>query len=246
MNLKDYPNILFTFSKISDGNMTILRGDKKKILNNRKAFLEKIGVDPKRTFFMNLSHTTKIKTVPDKDLKEGGLNNVDFSKDSEAFDGVVTNEKNIFIFMVVGDCLPIAFYNPSENKMCLIHASRMNLEGGILKQTVKQFKNPKDLIVEIGPSIGPCCYHAFIPKEKRTIGPKLKPYQFETPEGRIGIDLWKFTENELKSMGVLPANINNPRICTFHSNQYFSHRKFVEKNLELDSRFAVVLGRKDG
>ena len=120
--------------------------------------------------------------------------------------------------ILTADCLPIAVYDPKTKTIGLIHVSRHNLKK-IVKSTIEALKkkfniNPKNLVVNIGPSIGPCNYE---------------------------IDLWEKVEKELTRLKVLKKNIYNPRICTFESSDYFSHRKSKSRKLP-DNRFATIFG----
>ncbi len=219
MRFDKYPQIIFKSSKISDGNMSTIKGEQNQAVKNRRSFLKKYGLKLDHTINMFLEHGNNIVMVGNKELGKGSLD----TKDGIKSDGIVTAQKDIFLMVITGDCLPIGFYDTKKQIIALIHASRKNLESGLLENTVKIFvdslkSKPGDLIVSIGPSIGPCCYYT---------------------------DLWSFTKKKLEELGIPQENIFNPEICTYHSNQYFSHRKAIEKNLPEDFRFVTILGIKN-
>lgn len=137
-------------------------------------------------------------------------------------DGLITNKAGVILMMKVADCMAISFYDSTHQAIGLVHAGYKGLEKGIIKNAIyamnKNFKtNPKDLIIHFGPSIGPCCYR---------------------------LDIWTKAEKQLEDSGVLKENINNPRICTYESKDYFSHRRSEDKN-QRDFRFATILGLKN-
>lgn len=134
-------------------------------------------------------------------------------------DGLITNKAETYLLIKVADCIPLGLHDPKHNAIGLIHVGWQGLETGIIKNTVKEMKkhfstNPKDLTTQFGPSIGPCHYR---------------------------MDLWKETEDQLVSCGVLKKNIHNPKICTYESKDYFSHRRADDTNKK-DSRFVTILG----
>ena len=136
-------------------------------------------------------------------------------------DGMITKSGGINLMLKVADCIPIGLSDPKHQAIGLIHVGYKGLEKGIIKNAIKSMENnfrtdPKHLRVKFGPSIGPCHYR---------------------------MDLWKEAENKLKSFGVLKENIDNPRICTYESKNYFSHRKAMDNN-EPEGRFVTILGIK--
>lgn len=136
-------------------------------------------------------------------------------------DGLITNKNNLYLMIKIADCMAISFYDPRNNCIGLAHVGFRGLEKEIIKKVVqamqKKFNtNPKELKITISPSIGPCCYKT---------------------------DIWKEAEKQLIAEGILLKNINNPKICTYHTNKYFSYRKSEDKN-EKDYRFISILGIK--
>lgn len=245
MSLKSFPKLVFASSTIQDGNMTFIRGDKNQTLHNRQKFLDQFNINDKNFIALSLVHQSDIKIVQDKDLNHGIL-------DGEYYlecDGLTTNKKGVYLFMVTADCLPIAFFDPKTLAVALIHASRHNLLTGIVKNSIqkltKEFNaNPQDLLIKIGPSIGPCCYNTDKTKVKRFTNPQIQPYIIET-ETKLGLNLWQWIEDELIKNQISKTHINNPKICTYHTNRYFSHVKFTNENLQNDYRFATILGIKN-
>lgn len=134
-------------------------------------------------------------------------------------DSLVSNKKGVYLMIKIADCMAIGLYNPKHNVIGLIHVGWRGIENGVIKNTInlmkKNFKiNSSDLFIKISPSIGPCHYR---------------------------MDLWKEAENQLMKLGVSKKNIDNPRICTYESNEYFSHRRSEDQDTN-DFRFATILG----
>jgi len=221
--------------------MSFKRGVKSEALNARQKLLDSLEININNVFGASLEHKTNLITITKKDAATG-------IKDLHGFvcDGLITNEKNLFLFILTGDCLPLALFDPKTKTFALIHGSWDTLFAEILEKTILKLKkefnvNPQNLLAKIGPSIGPCCYTQKNPKQKG----KEKWLPFLKKKGNIfSIDLWSFTESELHSLGTPKQNIENPKVCTYHSGKYFSHRKYKDQNLENDYRFATILGIK--
>lgn len=215
MKIHDFPNLVLNYSTKRDGNMSFVVGEKG-ALQNRKRFLNSLGLKLENTVFLLLRHTDKVYKATKNDLGKGASNvRIVIEKDA-----LITNKSKIYLALLSADCLPIAVYDSKKNAIGLLHASKYN-NSKIIKNTIQKMRKsfgskPKDLVVNIGPSIGPCHYE---------------------------IDLWNIAENELTTFGVLKKNIYNPKICTFEASDYFSHREAKAKDLPRN-RFATLFGMK--
>ena len=182
-------------------------GDSKEVSKNRQKFLDKLNINPKDLAEVQQVHGNKVIVVDSVPNPE-----------TEA-DGLITNKADIYLMLKIADCLAMALFDPIQKVICLVHVGWRGLEKSIIKNAIQKltesFKSKsQNLIVQISPSIGPCCYQ---------------------------VDLWKQAEDQLIKAGVLEKNIDNPRLCTYHTNTYFSHRKSEDQNLP-EARFVTILG----
>lgn len=243
MILDKFPQLLIATSKASDGNMSFLRGDPKEALENRKKFLSSLGIDINKVIGFNCVHGDQVLRVGKKEQGKGGEN----PKEAPEVDGLITNEKDIYLFLLTADCLPVTLYDPKTSSIGLIHAGWKGIDNEIIIKAVKkmeeEFKTkPEDLIAQINPSIGPCCYKGFLKVQQ--IDPKWQKYVHKYPDQTYGLDLWSFAKDQLIQVGINSNNITNLKICSFHNLEYFSHRKAEVEKLENDYRFATVVGLK--
>ncbi len=216
--------MILAYSKVSDGNMDFRFGALKKVLSNRKKFLKKLGVCLENIVEVNQVHGNSVILVEKV-----------IGPQTDA-DGMITNKPGLYLMVKLADCIPVAFYDHEHRAIGLIHAGRKGLEKEIIKKAVDKMKqsfhtDPKDLVVNLGPSIGPRCY-------KQSLKASLKN-KFSSSAYRA--NLWKDAENQLTACGILKANIDNPKICTYEGKEYFSHRRAEDKNLP-ESRFVTILG----
>lgn len=242
MLLEKYPELSLVTSAVSNGNMSFLRGNPRKALENRRRFLNSIGLDLEKIVCLYTQHVNSILKVDQRDLGKGARS----LENALKVDGLITNQFGVNLFLLTADCLPIRFYDLQNKAIGLVHAGWKGIDNGIIVQAVKSMKkeflsDPKDLVVEIGPSIGPCCYKG-LPSLEQVNDSRWQPYIQKANDGTYGLDLWFFVETQLKDAGVLAENIDNPKICTYHSGLYFSSRKFHAENLKDDYRFATVFG----
>ncbi|MFC1668254.1 polyphenol oxidase family protein [Chlamydiota bacterium] len=77
-------------------------------------------------------------------------------------DALICTQKDITLGILTADCVPIFMVEEKLRVISAIHAGRAGVEQHIEKEVIKEFDRldvaRKDIIVLIGPSIGPCCY----------------------------------------------------------------------------------------
>ena len=134
------------------------------------------------------------------------------------------------------DCQSLVFYDPVRKAIANIHCGWRGNVHNVIVEAVRQMKmtfgtQPEDLLVGIGPSLGPCCaqfihYRKEIPAKYWTY--QARPYYF---------DLWRLSRDQLIAAGVLEDNIEIAGICTScRTDLFFSYRK--EK---ITGRFATII-----
>lgn len=65
--------------------------------------------------------------------------------------------------VLAADCVPVLMYDPRVRVIAAVHAGWRGTVGRITAKTVERMReefgcDPRDVIVGIGPSIGPCCF----------------------------------------------------------------------------------------
>jgi hypothetical protein len=72
-------------------------------------------------------------------------------------DGIYTSVPNIVCCVMTADCLPVFITNQAGTEVAIAHAGWRGLAGGVIENTVAQFSAPPEqLMVYLGPTIGPC------------------------------------------------------------------------------------------
>jgi YfiH family protein len=205
--------IFFTFTNIDDGNLAFHVPDTKdNVDKNRKNLLKKYNLENKKLISMNQVHGDNIKIVD-----SSSPNIIDNC------DGIITNDKDVVLMVMVADCIPIIFIDRKKGVIAAVHAGRnstfLKISELTAKKMVNEFNcNYTDIEVHMGPSIQKCCYE--VSDEMVTIVEKSFGKGFVN--GRF-IDLQGINLSLLKSLNI--SNITISNTCTKCSNEpYFSYR----------------------
>lgn len=241
------------FSDKSDGNMAgVINGEKYKfedVIKKRRKFLEKVGVDINKTVCMWVTHKDEIVEA---NPILAGVSLLDYNK-AVRVDGLITNKKNLYLFLLVADCLPIIIYDPDNKALALIHAgwTGVDLEIGgkaISLMTDKYGSNPDSLVIGIGPCVYKESYIKKNPEQKDD--PRWKPFIDRVrpcqKQDKIlySVDLVGFAKKQLQDLGVKKNNIFESRINTAEDERFYSHVRDANENVFHQGRFACVIGMK--
>lgn len=218
---------------------------KEKVINNREKFLGKLGLGLDDCVSMVIEDDKKISLVG-KDLKGRGMENPDEAVETDC---LVTQDKNVFLWLIIADCLPITFYNKNPFVLALAHLSRKTTDLKLTQEVVSLLEslglNPEEIIVAIGPAIHK---ESYLFKESDNLpqknNPEWKQFIKKTNKGLLSVDLIGYNKTQLLSAGVLEGNIFVSEIDTGKSEQFFSHHQAKQLGLK-ESRFAAVVGVKE-
>ncbi|HSA84352.1 MAG TPA: peptidoglycan editing factor PgeF [Patescibacteria group bacterium] len=216
-SLSQFPQLIHGFSTRIFGSMRPSHAGYYEAVSN---FISKLQVNPLRLVRMNQVHNNVVHVVVDE---EGG-------KVVPETDGLLTDQKQIFLGVITADCLPLFFYDPKKQIVAAVHAGWRGLYAEIIKEAVakmrEQGSNPKDILVGIGPSIRVCCYsvdEAFIEKFREKFG---DVEQFLQPrDGKVFFDLQKCAKEQLRIAGISENNIEDGDYCTFDHTDVYSCRR---------------------
>ncbi|NMB08166.1 MAG: peptidoglycan editing factor PgeF [Tissierellia bacterium] len=183
------------------------------------------NVSKSNVLYLTQIHSNHIEIIDEKTLNYGKI----LGKEG---DGLITDLSNIVLMTYHADCVPIYFLDKEKRVVGLAHGgwrgSFENISGNMIRTFIEKFNsNPKDILVAIGPSIGPCCYE--ISKE---LGDKfIKKYNdFQDilikRDSSIYLDLWKLNYLQVRKMGILDENIISSNACTScNIDKFYSYRK---------------------
>lgn len=167
-------------------------------------------------------HGTDIKLIKDEDPKFLPM---------EKYDGLVTNRKNVVLCTYHADCVPIYFYDKNKQVIGLAHGGWKGTLHNICKTMILKMDENygsklKDILVSIGPSIGPCCYE--VKKDVSTLFEEvfLDKNIITKRENKLYLNLWRANRENLLNIGIKEKNIIFSDFCTScNSDTLYSYRK---------------------
>jgi polyphenol oxidase len=213
--------VVSAFSRASDGNMSFSFGDTRQTLENRKRFLDQLGIDYRDLITAKQVHGKNVQLVTIRDMRRGALNYESSLPDT---DGFITQEPGVPIAILTADCLSVFIYDPVHRAIAILHAGWRSTEQNIAQEGVLVMQNefgstPKDLLVGFGPSIRSCCFE--VEKNFKS----NFPFGLIELEGRLYMDISLINQRQLVNSGVSQKNIFDPGFCTFSNDDFFSFRK---------------------
>jgi len=213
--------VSWSFSRLRR-NMSFRHGDAAEVLDNRRQFLIRMGADYRRLVCAEQVHGARVVKVAAADAGSGALS---FESSVRSADALITDVPGLPLGMLTADCLPVLIFDPLNKAVAAIHAGWRGSREGIIGNTLRLMKDsfetrPEDVFVEIGPSIGKCCYR--VSGDFQDIFPG---YVFEGAGG-LFFDLSRFNKEALLNCGVKPRRINDSGLCTSClERDFFSYRR---------------------
>jgi YfiH family protein len=230
-------------STIGDGNMSFLYDSHADVLANRKHFFAQNNLKIEQAIAMKADHGTTIEIV-DHTLANRGMTN---QESGIAADALITQDRTVILFLLTADCLPVIFFDPFHNAICLAHISRANTTRHFVKKIIDAFvvtfsSQPNQMVVSVGPAIHQYSYV----KNKQVLEGLTKgeltawqPFLESHDNDQVAIDVIGYTVSQLVNQGITANNISVSDIDTYSSTNYFSHvRSLMTK--EPAGRFATM------
>ncbi len=152
-------------------------------------------------------------------------------------DALISAHPGRFLAVQVADCQSILIYDPRHRVVANIHSGWRGSIANIAGRTVGMLERrfgcaAGDLIVGIGPSLGPCCAEFIHFREE--IPRELWGYRRDS----VFFDFWAISRDQLGAAGVPAEHIQTSGLCTrCNTHQFFSYRG--EKRT---GRFPAVIG----
>jgi len=200
-------------------NLSDKNGDREEFVSkNRKAIAEAFGLEASRLILLDQKHQDRILLLEKP---------VAAHPSPLEYDALITNSSNLFLGILTADCLPIFVADQKKKRIAAIHAGRQGTALGITAKALRKMGKefgclPKDLLVAIGPSIGPSCYEI----DEKVFHREWKPFSSSTGIGKWLVDLAKINIAQMKREGIDEEQISWINLCTHcHGDLFFSYRK---------------------
>lgn len=192
-----------------------LEGDEEaNIHENYRRFCEEVGVSVDALCVPYQEHTDKVLIVT-----EGAGLGSPFS----GIDGFITNVPGVPIVVRFADCQGVLMFDPKKGVVAAVHSgwrgNAQNIIGKTVGRLVHEFGcDPKDILVGISASLGPCCAEFTDPK--RELPDFMQKYVVGTH-----VHLWNCSLDQLAEAGVVREHVELVGRCTVCENaEFFSFR----------------------
>ena len=148
------------------------------------------------------------------------------------YDAAITDREEVALGVWTADCLPILMWDKSKGVVATVHAGWRGLRYEIAQRTILRMKetfgsSPKEILVGIGPGIGPCCYEIGTEVVDLFRSPYGSHRSFiYNRGGRSYLDLCSVTQLQLLKAGVPSENMEVMPLCTAcRKDLFFSYRR---------------------
>lgn len=233
--------LFHVFSTIDDGNMSFKFGNQDVVVQGRSRFLRANKIDINKTVCLKVFHSNKI--VEAKELHLGS--SVKDHTLAPKADVLVTNQKNVYLMLLVADCLPIILFDATTDALGLVHAGRKGTDlkistKAVLKLTKLYNAEPKKMIAAIGPGIRKESYIKSNPSQKND--KEWKDFIEHTKGDDYRVDLVGYNKKQLKDAGLSESNLIDCRIDTGKDYSFYSHYYDKRAGDGDKGRFVCVAG----
>ena len=200
-------------------NLSKENGDREEDVNqNRNRIAETFCFDPRHWVLLNQNHQDRILLLREPFTTLPSL---------LEYDAMITNAPDIFLGIQTADCIPIFVVDQKRKVIAAVHAGRqgtaLHITKKVLKKMEEEFGSPLgDLIIALGPSIGPCCYEI----DEKVFMSEWEPFSTSKGGRRWMVDLAKINIAQMKNEGIKEEQIFWIDLCTScHHDLFFSYRK---------------------
>lgn len=215
--------VIAAVSSVQDGNLKFdVHETDTQVIENRRKFLEKAGLDIAHTTLVSLTYKTdnfaKYRMVEDDDKRDG------MTKNSENYaDALFTIHADHALFLPIADCVGVILHDSKQKLLMVSHVGRHSAEiEGALKSV--QFMEAHggraaNINVWLSPAVGKATY-------------PLHAYE--------GKSLHEVITQQLQKAGVRNENIEVSNVDTASDENYYSHSQFLKGAEAKPGRFAIV------
>lgn len=208
---------------------------------NRALLSRALGMDLDQWVYVDQVHSDQV-------LKLDAANRPPAGGSLGQGDAIITNEKGIPLMLLVADCLPVFFYDPTHQAVGLAHAGWRGTISHVAAKTMLAMgeaygTRPEDVRVVLGPCIGPCCYEVGVEvyREFTEVFPWAGEVFQKSSERHWKLDLAEANARQLREIGLKEENLIRSGLCTIqHSRLFYSHRAEATES-EPTGRFGAFI-----
>ena len=188
--------------------------DPQAVLDNRQSLLNSLSLVKPAQWLKQVHGVEVVEAYSDQQIREA--------------DACYTTEPGVACVIMTADCLPVLFTNRSGSKAAAAHAGWRGLAEGVLEQTLSQFDDPSEVMVWMGPAIGPDAFEVGQEVYDRFVDDLAQSRDAFKPSPshneRWVADIYQLARLRLNRAGV--RQIFGGGLCTYtDSERFFSYRR---------------------
>lgn len=223
-----------------DGNMSFVHGQADSVVKQRQDALGKHHISLDQCVALRVIDQNVIYHAKSSDKGKGTRS----SDDAVIADALVTREKNLFLFLLTADCLPLTLYDPVHEAVGLAHLGRKSSDQLLALELVKYMQQefdtqPNKLHAYFGPAIHPTSY--ILDQNRTSFLSDWSSHITKKTPSQLSVDIIGFNEAILVRHGVRSETIFHDNVNTATSPNHFSHYRSYRTG-ETQGRFATVVG----
>jgi YfiH family protein len=189
-------------------------GDDAACVARNRALLAREGRLPDKPFWLSQVHGSSVVSARDA------------SPGCQA-DAVYSDHPGIVCAVLTADCLPLLISDRQGKEVCAVHAGWRGLAAGVVENALARFRSPpKELLVWLGPAIGPAAFEVGDEVRERFLSHRRDAAECftSTRPGHWLADIYGLARLRLNDAGV--AFVGGGEYCTFNQEDlFFSYRR---------------------
>ena len=203
-----------------------------------------LGITPDDMVRPSQTHTDIVRAVDRSSAGSGVVRPCE----GGSCDGLVTNEKGLFLCTREADCVPVFMLDPVSKAVGMVHSGWKGTAKLISAKAVELMKKcygtkPSDLLIYLGPCICAGCYEVggeLIDDFSVNYSEQEISRLFEKKDnGKYMLDVALGVRMSLEKCGISPGNITGPDWCTYHDGIFSSYR--LEKSYTTHMLTGIML-----
>lgn len=209
-----------------------VQDDPSRVEENRTLLASAMGMDLGKVVYADQVHGDTV-------LKLDAANHPTEGNSLGEGDGIITDEKEIPLMLLVADCLPVLFYDPTHQAVGLAHAGWRGTVSHVAAKTLLALgeaygTRPEEVRAVLGPCIGACCYEVGtdVFRGFSEVFPWAGEVFQTTSTGHWKLDLAEANARQLLEIGLKEENLIRSGLCTIrHNDLFYSHRAEAQESV---------------
>lgn len=211
--------------------MSYAWGPRAEVAQNQDVFLQRHGYAMEQCVMMEVEHGDRIAVV-----------DASAAATTVTTEALITTARDIVLFLVTADCLPIVLCDAKRGVLALAHVGWKPTGLRLIEKVIAQMRDeagavPADVVAYIGPSIHGASY--VVTEVAQAADSGWAPYLRKLSTGETSVDLHGYNIKQMLAQGVRAENIHIDHTDTVVSPKYFSHYRCVRTG-EQEGRFATI------